>query len=122
MSSGEFAQFCFKGEKICFSAYFELSALISAFKGEFFDSGEILHISAVLCAFLLCAFCFALRLGCVEPFASIFEGSRHFSVGYLVEFVFLLQMLNLWCVLVNALIKGDIEELREVRSLCVMSD
>ena len=30
--------------------------------------------------------------------------------------------MNLWCVLVNALIKGEIEEPREVRSLCVMSD
>jgi hypothetical protein len=31
-----------------FSGFFELSALISAFKGEFFDSGGVSAFSAVL--------------------------------------------------------------------------
>jgi hypothetical protein len=34
-----------------FSACFELSALISAFKGEFFGSGGVVLFSAVLYAF-----------------------------------------------------------------------
>ncbi len=45
-----------------------------------------------------------------------------FSAGYLDEVQSFLFRKNLWCVLVNALIKGEIEEPREVRSLCVMSD